>query len=511
VGTLVAGGGFPGGHLVAALVIALLVFCAALALWIWVARPREHRIQATLVELDESRSQLRSLFQENPDAIVMFGLDGRVRRGNAATVRLLHPFPTMVGQHLSEYVAPEDFAQGYAAFTRAANGANVAFETRFIDAEGRPIEVQLSLFPDVVNGKIAGVVGVAKDLRPLKAAQASAIEQSARIAQLASVAASHGRSAGHQIRDAIELAARQLGYEWSFVAELGEGEMAAVTIAGEPRGLMLGDRVPALLRDVLRSGNVWQLDDVASFREANGADGIPEWGSVAGISLEVGATAYGIFCIGSSTARTTPLAREDRDFVRLVGALLAATVERGRYEERLDALAFSDALTGLANRVVLLDRLGQLTSSRTTAPFALHYLDLDRFKAINDGFGHAVGDVVLREAARRIKSCVRESDTVARVGGDEFVILQPNPHPRAGAGELATRLLDTIAAPFVIEGATHQLDLSIGISMHPDNGSDGQLLLRCADEALYAAKRHGRGRYEFFESPSAATTKVAER
>ncbi|MDX2201932.1 MAG: diguanylate cyclase [Hyphomicrobiaceae bacterium] len=178
--------------------------------------------------------------------------------------------------------------------------------------------------------------------------------------------------------------------------------------------------------------------------------------------------------------------------------------ERRRQQALISHLAHHDPLTNLPNRVLLLDRLGQaLARVRRGDVLALHYLDLDRFKPINDTHGHAVGDALLVEIAQRFRDATREVDTVARIGGDEFVVLQSGIREASDVETLARRLLRTIARRHVVRDLRLEIGLSIGIALAPEDGLDPDELLRKADEALYACKGKGGDGFELFGRRSA--------
>jgi diguanylate cyclase (GGDEF)-like protein len=178
-------------------------------------------------------------------------------------------------------------------------------------------------------------------------------------------------------------------------------------------------------------------------------------------------------------------------------AVALASVER---EEVLYRQAHFDELTGLPNRQLLKDRLAQhiVQARRDDFSGALLFLDLDRFKAINDVYGHSVGDVVLTQAAERIVGEVRDSDTVARLGGDEFVVVLPHISSDNLVHATATRLLDRLTDSFSVRGNDHFVGASIGIVMFPEDGDSVETLLKNADAAMYRAKEAGRARFEFF-------------
>lgn len=169
-------------------------------------------------------------------------------------------------------------------------------------------------------------------------------------------------------------------------------------------------------------------------------------------------------------------------------------------------LARVDDLTRLPNRLSLAERFradAEVARERNRMLF-LHYLDLDGFKGINDRFGHPTGDALLAAVAARLSSSMREGDTVARIGGDEFVVLQAGLHLRSEAELLARRLIRAIGAPYVIDGRSIVVGVSIGVAAYPDDGLSLALLSARADQALYKAKRAGRGQIAFYSSPEDA-------
>jgi diguanylate cyclase (GGDEF)-like protein/PAS domain S-box-containing protein len=176
--------------------------------------------------------------------------------------------------------------------------------------------------------------------------------------------------------------------------------------------------------------------------------------------------------------------------VREVVSSFTDVTDRKKAEHALERQALHDTLTGLPNRALLLDRLEQAlrTARRLATPLALLVTDLDRFKEINDTFGHHAGDLLIDEVADRITSDLRETDTVARLGGDEFAIILPGAD-QTGAGRVAQKIIAALQRPFEIEGTAHEISVSIGIAVYPQHGEDVDTLLRRADAAMYVAKR----------------------
>jgi diguanylate cyclase (GGDEF)-like protein/PAS domain S-box-containing protein len=169
--------------------------------------------------------------------------------------------------------------------------------------------------------------------------------------------------------------------------------------------------------------------------------------------------------------------------------------ERKLEEERIQRVAHHDSLTGLPNRLLFNDRLNQAMNlaKRESRQFALLYLDLDKFKPVNDTLGHTAGDELLRVVATRIRHQVRESDTVARVGGDEFTVILPDIARREEAEIVARKIIDALAMPFELGGQRQSVDIgtSIGIALYPADARDADALVRAADAAMYSAKQAG--------------------
>ena len=176
--------------------------------------------------------------------------------------------------------------------------------------------------------------------------------------------------------------------------------------------------------------------------------------------------------------------------------------ERTYAEEQIKHLAYHDALTNLPNRLLFKDRLTVALShaQREQAQLAVLFLDIDRFKVINDSLGHNIGDQLLQAVASRIQACVRESDTVARLGGDEFTVLLPRLPHSEDAVPVATKIIEAVRYPFHIEGREFFITTSIGISLYPDDGVDAESLIKNADTAMYQAKEVGRDNYQLFNA-----------
>jgi diguanylate cyclase (GGDEF)-like protein len=245
--------------------------------------------------------------------------------------------------------------------------------------------------------------------------------------------------------------------------------------------------------------------------------------------LVAGGTVGGLILLGLLLANTARLTQPLSDLTRTIGAMARGaqdakvphteradelgmvaralknlqeqTEERARAEALVTHMARHDALTMLPNRVLFRENLKQeLSRVRREQPLAVLCLDLDDFKAVNDTLGHPIGDALLKQVAERLRGCVAETDTVARLGGDEFAIVQVEGAQPVAATVLAQELLETIAAPYEIDGHRVVIGTSAGIALAPNDGTDPDEILKNADMALYRAKAEGRGAYRFFEA-----------
>lgn len=191
---------------------------------------------------------------------------------------------------------------------------------------------------------------------------------------------------------------------------------------------------------------------------------------------------------------------EKSDKVKEYVAVFSDISQRKRDEEQIRRQANYDALTGLPNRSLFFDRLNQavISARREKWLLGLLFVDLDRFKAVNDTFGHVMGDEILQEVGERLKVCVRDSDTVARLGGDEFVVLVHDLAEVNDAALVADKVIDQMSAPFLISGRKVSLGASIGITIYPEDTQNAEEMMRNADMAMYRAKEGGRNRYQFF-------------
>jgi diguanylate cyclase (GGDEF)-like protein len=244
--------------------------------------------------------------------------------------------------------------------------------------------------------------------------------------------------------------------------------------------------------EAIRTGRMTQILDLNRHALA-GAYSVCAWPIIGNQGQVLGALAL-------YHAESAALRRVDPDLVRICADLAAIAIETRRAAERIWHLAHHDELTSLPNRLHFNDQLEHalLRAKRNGEPVGVLFLDIDRFKVINDTFGHSAGDAVLCQIAKRFLGCMRKTDTLARVGGDEFIVLVEHFKESSDLAGFAQKLLEVAADAVTINGQECHLSGSIGISIYPDDGQDGAALLKNADIAMYRAKSCGRNNYQFF-------------
>ncbi len=465
------------------------------------------RAQKALVA---SEHRYRQLIELLPDPV--FVLDGdRVVFSNAGTRRLLDLPPDLADQPLElVHLAPEaDRAVLREIMEAVGLGRRPkTSEIRLKQNKGHvSVEVRAAAI-DVDGHK--GALIVARDLSQRQKAEEL---QSAlyRIAQASS------RSIGiealfSEIHDIVA----ELMYAKNFFIGLLDKDGSHLSFPYHrdeydpppPEPLALEDSLSGY---VIRSGQPL-LADQRAIEELERSRAARPYGHDAtswiGVPLIRGNATFGILVVQSYDPAFS-YSSADRDLLTFVSGHIAETIERRQKDEQIQSLAYIDSLTGLPNRFLFDDRLDTALAQaeRHRTPLAVLFVDLDRFKLVNDTLGHSVGDGVLRLVSARLGSCLRDSDTLARRGGDEFIAILPDTDQR-GAALVAQKLVDSLRAPLDAAGSEVLVTASVGVAMFPDNGSDRETLLKAADLAMYGAKETGRDTHQLF---SAALREDVER
>lgn len=367
---------------------------------------------------------------------------------------------SIVGKHLREIIGEGPYREVKPYFETALDGHCATYRRTCILDGGEPRYVEANLVPHIgEDGRTLGLVAVATDVTEGKGREAALRAQE-----------EFFRLIAENIGDFIailDLNGRRLYNSPSYrrlfggATDLG-GTNSFAEVHPEDR-----QRVKRVFRKTVQSGIGHQIE----YRF------VAEDGEIRHMESRGG------------------VIRDNEGHVARVVVVSHDITERKRAEERIQRMAYHDSLTGLPNRVLFNDRLNQAIrlAKRDSSQFALLFLDLDRFKPVNDTLGHAAGDELLQEVAARIRRQVRDSDTVARIGGDEFSVILHDIAKREEAEIVARKIVTALAAPFQLGRPKHGTDIgtSIGIAIYPVDGRDAQALVKAADATMYRAKQEG--------------------
>lgn len=422
------------------------------------------------------------------DAICVVDQDGRYIYVSAAYERIFGYRPEeIIGKPMIDLVAPEDRESTLRAAEQIMSGnPSLHFENRYIRKDGQIVHIMWSArWSEEDQVRIA----IAHDITRRKQAEA-------RQALLYSIS-----EAAHGADDLLDLF-RQIHL---IIGIMLPAHRFAVALRDETEGRLsfpyhadqFGQEQPGELpavesfaQEVVATGQplLRASENLASTSEQTGQIG--DWLGVPLNSQNGIAGALILKELGGGRHYTDA----DKELMQFVSTQVATAVERKQLYRRLQHMAQYDELTGLANRALLQDRLktALARAKREQGRVSLLYLDLNGFKQVNDTFGHAVGDLLLLEVARRLTQCVRESDTVARIGGDEFVVLLENVDLPAHAEMVAKKIRATLCEPLLIDEVRLDMQPSIGTAHYPDHGEDGAQLLKHADAGMYQEKNLSR-------------------
>ncbi|MCG2577417.1 EAL domain-containing protein [Dechloromonas sp. XY25] len=425
--------------------------------------------------LRESEAQLRATFEQAAAGIAHFTLpERRFLRVNAAFCRIMgYGCDELLARSSPEITHPDDRLIGNDEFARLASGEISTFsvDKRYVRKDGQIIwaRASVSLVQDAEAGPFA--ISVVED-----------------ITEATLVAQAH-RDAEHRLELAVDIA--KLGFwEWDVAndqvylspmwkQQLGYQEDELDNRSDEATSRLFPEDIDRVKDYVARyigqPGSEFSIDYRLRHR-----DGHYRW----------------------FTARATPVTDDTGQVVKLIGTQLDITHLK-EAEQRIREAALHDPLTGLPNRALIFEYGQHLLAAarRSHGRGALLFIDLDRFKQVNDLYGHEVGDRLLQEVAMRLIACTRQEDLVGRLGGDEFVIILPHlDHRTDRATVVAQHVLDSIGQPFRIDALELSVSPSIGITYYPEHGTEIDALIHAADLAMYQAKQFGRANYQLYTS-----------
>ena len=418
--------------------------------------------------LRKSEATYRNLVETSNDLIWSIDREGRWTYLSPGAARRIYDYEPgeLIGREPKELYAQEVSERDVAVFRRILGGESVfSYETRHLRRDGSQVDLSFNAIPlRDAQGRVIGATGTARDVTAEKIAAVALYENV------------------EKLRLAVDAAELEY-WEWDrasgtmhFGRGPGTSQPGAKRISFDSwlLGVHEDDRERCRLASLAtqQRGEPYQID----FRTIHAA-GEVRW----------------LHSRGKAILDTSG------EIVRVIGVSQDIT-ERKRQEEEARFLAYHDTLTGLPNRRLLDDRLRQAVflAQRRDTRVALMLIDLDHFKQVNDALGHRAGDSVLREAANRIAGCLRKADTLARHGGDEFVVVIPDLQLEGDCQVVAEKILRALAPPFRAEEREFTIGASIGVSLCPADAGDGEAMLRNADAAMYRAKELGRNNYRFY-------------
>lgn len=436
------------------------------------------------------------------DAICVVDQEGRFVFVSAACERIFgYTAEEMVGRSMIELVLPEDRARTRQAASEVMLGTSKPnFENRYVRKDGQIVHIMWSArwsADDQLRIAVAHDVSERKRSESMQAAL-YAISEAAHLAKDLPSLFEKVHSIVGQLLPAINFSVvlyDEQNDQLSFPYHIDERYQAPA-----PHNLT----APTLSAEIIRTGQTLlhspeSLKTLPEHLEA--IDGASlSW---LGVPLTSHSGTIGALVVRSYTDGTR-YTDSDKELLQFVSTQVATAIERQQMLSRLQFMAQYDQLTQLPNRALLYDRLhtALTRTRREQTQLSLLFLDLDKFKQVNDTFGHTIGDLLLQLVAKRLRQCVRESDTVARLGGDEFVVLLEDFHSPDHAVLVAEKIRLALNQPFDLNGQAHMILPSIGVAFYPQHGIDAQQLLNHADNAMYAAKKSGGNRFQITLDPT---------
>lgn len=418
------------------------------------------------VNLKES---LLSFFEYNPDPCYVLDTIGNFIDLNEATLKLTgYSRKELLEMSYHDLIAPEQIYQTDLIFQQViSEGLKVDLDAVIYTKEREPLEISITAVPVIIKGQITSIIGMVKDMTKRKQLEQSLLKSQIHL---------------KNIFDSIEVCL------WSLNMTTGELQIspACEAIYGYSQ------------EDFMRDPDIWRKVILANDRmEVEKRQKKLKLGKKLKHEYRIQRSDG---CIRWLYDYTVPVLNTTGDIIRLDGVINDIT-ERKKIEERLQTLAFHDALTGLPNRRLIRDRLRMaiIRAQRKKNKVATMFLDLDGFKFINDSFGHSLGDRILRSVATRLKRCLQQGD-IARIGGDEFMIILEEGRDFECIEIIADNILNAISQPFKIKNQEFMITTSIGISFYPEHGHDYDILIKRADQAMYLAKAKGRNKFQIFNS-----------
>ncbi|WP_243652978.1 bifunctional diguanylate cyclase/phosphodiesterase [Tumebacillus sp. BK434] len=418
--------------------------------------------------LFKEEQAFRSLYEHNPDAVYTLDLNGRVLASNPACLTMMgYAEQELASGTIFQTVVPEDVDRARRHFVQAVNGNPQTFELTVLHKAGHQMEVLVTNVPIYADGEVAGIFGIAKNITAQKAAERERSLSTQKYQDLL------------ETIEAVVWEGNPETFQYLFISP------QSLKILGYTPEKLISDH--AFWQSKVHPDDFEMMMSYCKQEVAAGRNHEIEYRMIAADGRTVWLKDY------------VTVVQENGVVTGCRGIMVDITA-RKLAEERLEHIAYYDVLTSLPNRTLFEDRLHleMARSRRHSQKLAVLLLDIDRFKYINDTLGHGLGDELIRAVAERLQTCVREGDTVSRIGGDEFTLILPDLRSPQAAVAVAQMILQKMTAPFVIAQTELYATCSIGISFFPDDGTDLQALMKNAESAMYRAKERGRNSYQLY-------------
>jgi diguanylate cyclase (GGDEF)-like protein/PAS domain S-box-containing protein len=456
----------------------------------------------------DTAERYRLLFDRNPQPMWVYDMETlRFLAVNDATVaRYGYSRAEFLGMTIRDIRAADD-VEALEHSVRDSSEPGSSGPLRHRKKDGSVIEVEV-LSDDLPFAGRRGRLVAAADVTERNGAQ-TAMEQRAAEQETVAVLgarALEGVAVSELVDEAVSLVAETLGVEFVDFLEPSEDRDTLCLRAGVGWHEGLVRRAVLPIGSGFQPGFTWGslghtlVADFATEKRFAVTPVQRDHGIASAASVIVGRRARPFAVLGVHSATAGRFSTHEVNFLKAVANILAEALFRQGSDEQIRHQALHDCLTGLPNRTLLLERLNHWLerAGRTGGRAALLFLDLDHFKMVNDGLGHKAGDALLLAVAERLAAVLRPSDTVARVGGDEFVLLCEDIASEPAALDLVERITLAMDVPFTLDGHQRVVTASIGIAL-AESGTDPEVLLRNADAAMYRAKERGRARFELFD------------
>lgn len=410
----------------------------------------------------------KSLFENHPDACYAFDLQGNFIMANQSCERIFgYSREELLTMTFVPFFKEEDVNMAFRNFESAAHGNQEIIEMKVRHKNGHFMDLNITVVPIFIDHKIQGIIGIGRDVTEQNLTQKELISSKNQL---------------QNIFNSLDVCF------WSH-----DVETSTKIIISPACEKIYGYSQEFFISDPLFWIKVIHPDDIDKVKEHRQR-------IMTGESVK---QEYRIIHAAGQikwiSDHTIPVFNERAELIRLDG-LVTDITQRKIAEEQLHFMAFHDALTGLPNRRLYRNKLDQaLANAQDQHKVVVMYLDLDRFKYVNDSLGHMMGDRLLQIVANRLKGCLGEGDIISRQGGDEFTILLNNLTSEEHIYRIANKILDTIVQPIKLDHHEFILTTSVGVSIYPDHGQDSHTLIKQADQAMYLAKENGKNNFKLYE------------